>query len=86
MKEIARLTRTSETCPACDTNLIDSEIPQENRYCYLGFVKNSQGEYEPAPDHGRPMYYYRTIGIYDVYKDRTVAYKCPDCGHQSERL
>lgn len=42
-------------------------------------------EYVPAPDHGLPMYYYRTIGIYDMEQDRTVAYRCPDCGHESGR-
>lgn len=24
----------------------------------------------------------RAIGIYDMELDRTVAWKCPDCGHQ----
>ena len=24
----------------------------------------------------------RTIGIYDMELDRTVAWKCPDCNHQ----
>lgn len=27
----------------------------------------------------------RQIGIYSMEKDRTVAYKCPDCGHETER-
>lgn len=27
----------------------------------------------------------RQIGIYDMEKDRTVAWQCPDCGHQWPR-
>ena len=30
--------------------------------------------------------YYRTIGIYDRNRDRTVAWHCPDCGHQWDRF
>ena len=29
--------------------------------------------------------YSRLIGIYDQDKDRTVAYRCPDCGKVDER-
>ncbi|GAB6989534.1 hypothetical protein [Paenibacillus pini] len=28
----------------------------------------------------------RKIGLYDKSRDRTVAYECPDCGGQWERL
>jgi hypothetical protein len=24
----------------------------------------------------------REIGLYDLFKDRTVRYQCPDCGHE----
>lgn len=27
----------------------------------------------------------REIGIYDMFKDRTVAFKCPDCNHEWDR-
>ena len=30
-------------------------------------------------------YFYRTIAIYDRGLDRTVAWKCPDCGNEWER-
>lgn len=33
---------------------------------------------------GEPKYW-RTIGVYDRDRDRTVAWKCPDCNHQWER-
>lgn len=74
----------SAHCPACSANLIAGDIPKESRHYYLGFKKNSSGVYEPQEDDGRPLYYYRTIGIYDMEKDRTVAYRCPDCGFESK--
>lgn len=27
----------------------------------------------------------RAIGLYDIAKDRTVSWKCPDCGHEWDR-
>lgn len=27
----------------------------------------------------------RQIAIYDIHRDRTVAYRCPDCGHRWDR-
>ena len=27
----------------------------------------------------------RQIGVYDVYNDRTAAWKCPDCGYMWKR-
>lgn len=27
----------------------------------------------------------RQVGIYDVFKDRTVRWKCPDCDHEWSR-
>lgn len=28
----------------------------------------------------------REIGIYDLNTDRTIAWQCPDCGHQWDRV
>ena len=27
----------------------------------------------------------RVLGVYDVRRDRTVAWKCPDCGREFDR-
>lgn len=32
-----------------------------------------------------PYRFSRVIGIYDMDADMTIAWKCPDCGHQWER-
>lgn len=86
MKEDAAvLTDKSTNCPACNANLVDKEIPKESRHYYLGFRKDENGKYVEQEDDGRPLYYYRTIGIYDMDRDRTVAFRCPDCGFQSTK-
>lgn len=43
-------------------------------------------EGEPIPEQDRESFggqthFSRVIGLYDVGVDRTVAWKCPDCGH-----
>lgn len=30
--------------------------------------------------YGKSRWYKREIGQYDMVKDRTIGYKCPDCG------
>jgi len=45
---------------------------------------------EPIPirrrlDYGGKTHFRREIAIYDRDKDRTVAYKCPDCGQEWKR-
>ncbi len=44
---------------------------------------------EPIPDETREHYsvthYSRRIGIYDRRLDRTVAWRCPDCGYEWPR-
>ncbi len=45
---------------------------------------------DPIPEdarehHGGATHYRREIGIYDRSLDRTVAYRCPDCGHEWRR-
>lgn len=45
---------------------------------------------EPIPAHSQDSYgathFSRKIGLYSRERDRTVAWKCPDCGHEWERL
>jgi len=40
----------------------------------------------PIPENIRRHYdaprWSRVIGIYDMEKDRTVSWKCPDCSHE----
>lgn len=38
--------------------------------------------YGATRTHGR---WGRQIGIYSMERDRTVRYKCPDCGHEWDR-
>lgn len=48
---------------------------------------NLQGE--PIPRESQKSYgathFTRKIGIYDLAKDRTVKWKCPDCGSEWAR-
>lgn len=75
-----QLHHNCETCPHCSANLIASEIPKEHRPHYLGYHKDPKtGKYVENEDHGRPMYYYRMIGLSSWKYDRTLAYQCPDC-------
>jgi len=50
---------------------------------------NLQGD--PIPEASRETYggsthFKREIGIYDRDLDRTVAWRCPDCGHEWPRI
>jgi len=44
---------------------------------------------EPIPEKSQHLFgathFSRKIGIYDLVKDRTVEYQCPDCGHTWKR-
>lgn len=44
----------------------------------------------PIPQKYRKYYsnsthFKREIGIYDIEKDKVIAWKCPDCGYEWER-
>lgn len=56
----------TDTCPKCLANLQGEPIPPEDRQYY-----------PPAVTH-----FDRIISIYDRGLDRTVAWRCPDCGFQ----
>lgn len=58
-------------CPNCNADLQGDPIPQE----YI-----EEGCYGEGVTH-----FYRTIGIYSVEQDRTIAWACPDCGHEWDR-
>jgi hypothetical protein len=55
-------------CPQCNADLRGERIPQK-------WIDD--GSYGPEDP-----YYYRTIAIYSMAQDRTVAFRCPDCGHE----
>ena len=57
-------------CPNCKSDQRGKLIPEE-------YIKNGM--------YGDATHYYRTIGVYDIKKDRTVSWKCPDCGYEWER-
>jgi len=68
-------------CPHCNANLdgdlvIDYPLSQgktmEEAIEYASF-------YAGWEKHGKLNRWGRQIGVYDMRKDRTVAYKCPDC-------
>lgn len=71
-------------CPACGTNLDGGSIWEH-------FFK--QYNSEEKADEVAAMYgatrtkgqWGREIGIYDMDKDRTVSFKCPDCEHEWPR-
>lgn len=59
-------------------------IPDQCPHCKADLV----GEPIPLPllhNYGGSTHYMRTIAIYDRDRDRTVAWKCPDCGYEWER-
>ena len=50
-------------CPHCGSDQRGDAIPE----AYLQMFAHTDG------------HYYRTIGIYDMERDMTVEWKCPDC-------
>lgn len=66
------------TCSACGADLRGSTIPVESRHLYGGHMECRYG-------CGNEPHYSRLMGIYDVERDRTVAWQCPDCGHEEAR-
>lgn len=71
-------------CPNCGVSLDGGSIWQHFR--------DKEGSDEEA-DRIASMYgatrekgnWGRAIGIYDIFKDRTVRWKCPDCDHEWNR-
>ncbi|WML44577.1 hypothetical protein [Neobacillus sp. PS3-40] len=50
------------------------------------FNANLQGEtIQGQQESYGATHFTRKIGIYDVVKDRTVKWKCPDCGGEWDR-
>ena len=41
---------------------------------------------EYRENHSPPYWYSRVMALYDLHKDRTYAYQCPDCNTVFERF
>lgn len=80
-------TKTNEQthCPKCHTDLDGGSI-------WEYFYKFYNGD-EAKADETAAMYgatrtegrWKREIGIYDYVADRTMSWRCPDCGHEWPR-
>ena len=72
-------------CPCCNAGFETDDI-------YEFFLKQKGDEtkaLESAKMYGwkkeSPCSFYRCIGVYDMEKDRTTHWQCPDCKHRWER-
>lgn len=71
-------------CPACKADMDGGSIWEH-------FYKETESEAEAdkmAKSYGADRTkgkWGRKVGIYCMELDRTVAYECPDCGHQWSR-
>jgi len=59
----------------------------ENRFCPQC---GADWQAEPIPEadrqhFGSHTHFSRRIAVYDLDRDITVAYRCPDCGHTTPR-
>lgn len=71
-------------CPNCEVDL-DGDLIYETFFAKYGDEVRAlryAEMYGATKTEGR---WGRQIGIYDYANDRTVAYRCPDCGHTWER-
>lgn len=71
-------------CPLCKANLDGGSIYQHfinNGYTHEKALEIA-GNYGATETKGQ---WGREIGIYDMDLDRTVAYRCPDCGGEWAR-
>ena len=66
------------TCSACGADLRGGPIPTEYLHMYGGEAVCPYG-------CGSPRHYSRLIGIYDIERDRTASWLCPDCGKETPR-
>lgn len=75
-------------CPHCNVDLdgdlvIDYPLSQ-------GKTREEALEYASSycgwDEHGEKNRFSRAIGLYDINKDRTTAYRCPNCNKTWESL
>lgn len=65
-------------CSHCGADLRGPRIEPRLREMYGGDVECRHG-------CGAESHYSRLIGIYDIERDRTVEWMCPDCKHLEPR-
>lgn len=83
-------------CPACKSDWLDEPIPEKDLHAfnappdelncpdnwevkYKRFIEEiKKGKYRDKPWFD--THFSRRMGIYDVKQDRTVGWRCPDCG------
>jgi rubrerythrin len=71
-------------CPNCNADLDGGSI-WETFYQLTGSEEEADRKAEMYGANREKGRWGRTIALYDRDKDRTVAWKCPDCGHIWER-
>jgi rubrerythrin len=72
-------------CPNCNADLDGGSI-WETFYQLTGSEEEADRKAEMYGANREKGRWGRTIALYDRDKDRTVAWKCPDCGHAWERI
>lgn len=76
---------TPKSCPNCKSNLESQDIYEY----YLNEYKDGIKALESASFYGwkpeKPCCFSRCIGIYDMDRDVTSHWQCPDCKHKWER-
>jgi len=68
---------TTHNCPKCGSDLRGPT--------HTGPHPEWYGFGDTCEVCGDPPHFSRVIGVYDRDRDRTVAWRCPDCGHQEAR-
>lgn len=76
------------TCPSCDVSLdgdlvIDTLIEQYDNY---EEALRAASMYAGFKEHGLENRWSRRISIYNLNKDMTDKYRCPDCNHEWSRF
>ena len=64
------VTDETKTCPSCGSDWVDWAHPIPEK---------------SRENYGGKTHFMRQIGIYDIDRDRTRAYQCPDCKEEFPR-
>lgn len=74
-----------KNCPRCNVSLEGGSIWEH----FFRVTGSEESATDCASAYGATRennkQWKREIGIYSNHKDRTVAYRCPDCYHEWER-
>lgn len=72
-------------CPSCNSNLEGTDIYETFLEQYKDHVKAHDAAVMYGWTEESPKKWCRAIGVYDMRKDRTSHWQCPDCKHVWER-